>query len=238
MMKNKIKMKKLKKSIFNFISFFVLIILITNCNKKINYNTEIKGQIIDFYTNTPISRTSTHIVNENIDPSKQQLQYFDLLDSTNWIHTVNSDSNGNFNIAFNDIENDYCKLFVYNDLLISNECYIINTGGSTTNQVYVKHFRNIQIHVRNKLNLYDRVYMDIEIDPDTIRYNNGFPCCLERSYNLTGFNKDTIIHDRAIPGGMYRIDYYLHQLPQATVHNEIDIPVNNSQDTIKYNFDY
>jgi hypothetical protein len=231
-------MKRIIISMLGFVSICILIVLMTNCNRKENYDTEIKGQIRDFYTDDPISNVSVHIFNAEIDLSSEQIQLPDPLDPKNWIHTAISDLNGNFTFSFNDIKSDYCELIIYTDSMIINETYRMKIGESSETIVYVKHFKPVQIHVRNQQNIYDRVYISIDIDTDTIMYNGGITHDLISSYNILGFGRDTLIHNLAIPDGLFRIYYALFKQDQHIMQDEIDLAIDNNSDTIRCNFDY
>jgi hypothetical protein len=231
-------MKKLAKHLSGFVAICILILLISNCNEKKNYNTVITGQVRDFYTNSAISNVGVHILKEEIDPSSQHLQQLELLDPENWIHSVNTDMEGNFTVSFSDIESDYCKLIVYNDTIVSKESYRMRIGGTTDTVIYIKHFKPVKIHVRNLQNTYDKIYVSIEIDSDNIDFNGNLLDELGCSFNLLGFDKDTVILNRIVPDGECRIYYELFKQNNRIEYMNIHLEADNNSDTVKYELEY
>jgi hypothetical protein len=231
-------MNRLSHPLVSYLAIFAFLILAASCKDEKNYDTLISGTVRDFYTNETISNVGIHILEQGIVPSKELIQMLDALKPYCWVHTVNTDTNGNFTVSFNDLESDYCRVIAYNDTFISKECYDIQIGTATDTIVYVQRLKPLQIHAWNQQNIYNRLNLGLYVDSDSDIYNVNLAHTLGGSYSVFGYDADTVIFHRVLSGGQTLLYYSLFRDSQHRDEYQVDLDIDITTDTVKFDLFY
>lgn len=221
----------------NNIFILAILLFIASCKEPKNYRTTIIGCVRDYYTKDTLPFLPIHVIRPM---SFEEFQHGSTtFDSTRFMHTVISDIHGRFSITFDDINDDYCSLFIFNDTLLTNGEQLIKTGQEYHMDIYTKHTRILKLHVNNSKNIYDKISFNIIINFELYEVGiNDLEAALCGSYVLKGFNKDTIIYNRTLPDGLYRIRYTLYKNNKNQIPEHVDMKIYNNTDTVFYDLKY